>query len=395
MGTGKTITALAFIAYQKEPALVLCPAYLRENWLAEINKFLPGRFKVAVIRRMADLIQHPNLDILIASYEALPFLKSEFAKRQTIIVDEAHYLCNLKAGRTRYFQNYNFTFKPKNLVLMTGTPIRNCVPDLYSLIVATRPDGFLEAYPKFWEFARHFSNEVIKKIGSIRQIEYVGVKNPLELKALLSRIAVRFKLTDVEALPDYSEEEITFDCEEISEAKQKALWAEFELNEQGEIRSLENAATAKAFNALVKAEYTIKWVTDFFAKYPDEPLVIVSDHPAAAERIAGEFAAPVITGATPSEKRSKLVEDFQNGRHRLIVGTIGAMGTGFTLHRSKYLIFNDLSWVPAKNLQAAKRVHRIGQSRHCLILTFNSSKMDARINQRLWEKSKTISEVLS
>lgn len=396
MGTGKTVTALALIAYEKKPALILCPAYLRDNWLAETEKFFPGRFRAAVIRRMADLITHPNLDVLIASYEALPFLKGEFARRPTVIVDEAHYLCNLKANRTRYFQSYNFTFKPKNLVLMTGTPIRNCIPDLYSLIAAVRPEGFLEEYPKFWDFARTFSNEIVKKIGSIRKTEYVGVRQPERLKSLLAGVSVRYRLTDIEALPDFTRETVTFSPdEEISEAKERALWAEFELNEKGELKSIENDATAKAFNALVKAEYTIKWVTDFFIKQPDEPLVIVSDHPAAAEKIAAAFGAPVITGSTPSDKRNELVTAFQAGAHRLIVGTIGAMGTGFTLHRARYLVFNDLSWVPAKNLQAEKRIHRIGQARPCIIYSFYISKIDARIGDRLEKKARAINQVLS
>lgn len=97
MGLGKTVQALATVHYLNAyPALVVCPASLKINWMREANKWLPG---------------HPNqiipswykADVDVTNYEALPKLKQQIKERQykSLIVDECHYVKNHKAIRTK------------------------------------------------------------------------------------------------------------------------------------------------------------------------------------------------------------------------------------------------------------------------------------------------------
>ena len=41
MGLGKTVQALGVAAHTGKFTLIVCPAYLKQNWKNEINKFCP------------------------------------------------------------------------------------------------------------------------------------------------------------------------------------------------------------------------------------------------------------------------------------------------------------------------------------------------------------------
>jgi SNF2 family DNA or RNA helicase len=70
------------------------------------------------------------------------------------------------------------------------------------------------------------------------------------------------------------------------------------------------------------------------------------------------------------------------------------MSVGVTLTAAQDVVFNDLSWVPADNMQARKRIHRIGQSKKCRCHHMISGPTDAYIKAVLEEKEKTINQVL-
>jgi SNF2 family DNA or RNA helicase len=69
------------------------------------------------------------------------------------------------------------------------------------------------------------------------------------------------------------------------------------------------------------------------------------------------------------------------------------MSTGFTLTATNRVVFNDLSWCPADNEQAEKRIHRIGQTKDCYVVHIVSQGIDRKIAQVLQEKQKTIKKV--
>lgn len=74
-----------------------------------------------------------------------------------------------------------------------------------------------------------------------------------------------------------------------------------------------------------------------------------------------QYSPAYITGEVPSEKRQAEVERFQNDPNcKVALGTIGAMGTGFTMTAASYVIFIDWDWTPANNVQAEDRAHRQG-----------------------------------
>jgi SNF2 family DNA or RNA helicase len=66
-----------------------------------------------------------------------------------------------------------------------------------------------------------------------------------------------------------------------------------------------------------------------------------------------------ITGST--KDRQAEVERFQeDAKCKVIIGTVGAMGTGLTLTAASTVIFMDKAWNMATVEQAEDRAHRIG-----------------------------------
>jgi SNF2 family DNA or RNA helicase len=69
----------------------------------------------------------------------------------------------------------------------------------------------------------------------------------------------------------------------------------------------------------------------------------------------------VILGDTPKPQRDKIVQDFQDGKLDVFIGTIGSCRESITLTRSHTAIFLDRAWSPSWNRQAEDRLRRIGQ----------------------------------
>jgi SNF2 family DNA or RNA helicase len=104
------------------------------------------------------------------------------------------------------------------------------------------------------------------------------------------------------------------------------------------------------------------------------------------ERLHQKYPLSLITGATKDELRQHNVEQFQHGDSKIIIGTIGAMGTGLTLTAGTVVIFMDHPWTRALYDQAVDRCHRIGQNSS--ITVYNLMCKDT-IDERIWGIVKT------
>ena len=70
------------------------------------------------------------------------------------------------------------------------------------------------------------------------------------------------------------------------------------------------------------------------------------------------------------QDKDKLIREFkENPKCRVILGTIGCLGTGFTLNEANTVIFLDEPWTSADKQQAEDRCHRIGTKGTVNIIT--------------------------
>lgn len=375
MGLGKSVTSLARACDIGKPTLIICPAYLRKKWQQEdVDVFTEGgTFK-------------------ILSYNELVKEVMTLEAYSTVIVDEVQYAKNMSAQRTMALHNYILRNQPENLMLLSGTPIKNRVPEVFSLLqmcfYGNHYPEFKPYYRLYNKFCETFSNEVRFKVGRRWISNYQGLKNVDRLKKLIKPIYFRKKSEQVINLPKQNYNEILIKSQSDYDARLLKAYDKFEVNSDDPA-----FMTMKAANALAKSPATIELAKNILED--GNQVVIFTDHIASCQEIARQLKVTPIDGSVSPDVRSTLVDRFRKGIHRAIVATIGSLSTGVNLNCANYMIFNDMSYVPADLEQAEKRIHRIGQTKPCFYYYMLSSNIDRRIYRTIKEKMKVINEVNS
>lgn len=388
MGLGKTIQALATVqAANAYPAIVVCPASLKLNWAREAGKWLPGH-SIAVWNGKASL--NVSADIVVINYDVLKknldALKA--LKPQAVVFDESHYAKNHKAARTEAAKELAQGVGIR--LALTGTPVVNRPQELLSQLGII---GRLDDLGGFWGFAKRYCNAHQTRWGW----DFSGAQNLDELNTKL-RAACYIRRNKADVLKELPAKTRTIlpivlsNRREYDKAekdligyvrKEAAENAEFvasiahlpEVDQKISKQRRSNEAELKALQAeqLVriealkqlsangKIEAIGEWLESFLET--GEKLVLFAHHIDIVERLATQFDAPYITGATPLDKRQEYVDRFQNDPDcKLIVLNIRAGGVGLTLTAASNVAFVELDWTPAAHDQAEDRCHRIGQT---------------------------------
>lgn len=113
------------------------------------------------------------------------------------------------------------------------------------------------------------------------------------------------------------------------------------------------------------------------------------------EKLA-DYNPAYIVGSVSAKARQDEVNRFQNDPScKIIIGTIGAMGTGLTLTAASYVFFVDKAWNQVDNEQAEDRAHRIGTSGNVTIITMIAKgTVDEKIEDVLKTKKNLFSAVI-
>lgn len=378
--------------------LVVCPAFLKHNWKAEFLKFTTLKEEdILVINSKKDINKAFRYRIVIANYEKLKDCEELFRLTDYVIADEAHYLKNIEAKRTQYFHNFIRLHRPTRLSLLSGTAVKNRVEEFFSplVLLAYAPEGrnglkITDKYRVQYKFSKQFSHERVFDIAvrgrkvTVRKFE--GLRNEAELKTYFRGKYMRRLTSQVIDLPElrekYVEVNYKFDDKELEN------YVKFTNKMDGHIMAI------KKGSAVAKASFTADYAKNIFDE-TGNPVVIFSDHIDPVHIIADKLKkSAYITGATSMAERHEIVSAFQGGKLDYIVATIGAASTGITLTRANNLVFNDMSYIPADNAQASKRIHRIGQENNCIIHKICGSSVDKAIMTSLTSKQQVLDRIL-
>jgi len=379
MGAGKTKIALHAAKRAGLRTIVFGPAFLESNWKYEAK--LEG---VEITYYKYSMVK--NVD------------RNKLSNEAFWIVDECHMLKTPKAQRTMAFYGLLVNVQPKYFLGLTGTPIKNRVPDIWTLL------GFCSKCPeptngkrlegelrKFFSFSSYFCyanqfeiyGRVVTKFEGI-QPEKIG-----ELKSLLAGKFFAAKAEEaLRDLPELIRKPVILDLKNPPVGYAEAF-EEFLLGGKIDI-------AAKTRSALFKAKATAEYVKSL-AEEVDTPILVFTDHRASAMEIKlhiPKLNVAVCTGETPPCFRATLVDKFQAGKIDVLIATIGSLSVGVTLTAATNVVFNDLSWVPADNDQAEKRIHRIGQSSRCIAHYIFSSHVDKHIYEMLRSKKSAIASAI-
>ncbi len=369
-GLGKTIEALATLeADSAYPAVVVCPASLKLNWLREIERWLPDRSVQALAGTGPGLPatgpsrREAGAEITVVNYDIVAARLAELRSLEprALVLDESHYCKNAAAKRTQAVQRLSAVMAQDALVLaLTGTPIMNRPAELISQL---RILGRLGDFGSGAQFGKRFR----------------GPDAHLRLHwHLRSRCFVRRLKADV--LPQLPAKRraivpVELDNEPEYRLAERDLiaWLQSQPLDLGELRAKVAAAlraerlvrlnALKLLAARGKLAAALAWIHDFCSS--GERLVVFAHHREIQRALLGRFPSALhILGADSYAARDSALREFQapDGPHnQLVVCSIDVAGQGITLTRSSNVLFLELDWTPAKHDQAEDRCHRIGQ----------------------------------
>ena len=384
-GLGKTKESIDITVNKKaelNKVLVVCGVNsVRFNWAQEIS--IHSNEKSIILGNendvLADLEKWLNDDIYfgIINIEKLRKTEiiskiSEYIKSQKIggvIVDEVHKIKNPKTQQGKAVANNLRDAKFK--IGLTGTPITNNPLDLWNILNwlgATRDNYFA------------FRNKYVI-LGGWEGKQVMGFKNLNNLNADLQQIMLRRTKNDVIDLPPkiYKNEYIELSAQEKKEYKEQKNHISMIItkieDENGDIKEkevpnilgllirLREATSGVKSSVKSKIERLVELYTEEYLPLKRKIIVFTNFTETVKDVVdsLAEYNPLFVTGNVPLEERQQKVNLFQSSsEHNIIVGTIGAMGTGLTLNKASAVIFIDKSYSYADNLQAEDRAHRIG-----------------------------------
>ena len=378
-GLGKTVQALAALeASGSFPALVVCPASLRLNWLSECRRWLPGR-TVSTVDPRAGL---PDADVAVVSYSALHEVAAACPDRglRGLVLDESHLCKNGSARRTQAAVAIADALPGDAMVLLlTGTPVVNRPHELAAqLRVLGRLDaaGDTRALERMRSggtdpqalnrrlrrtcFVRRRKEAVLSQLPAKQRVVVpMAITNREEYARVHADVA-RWIRAEAEATARFADELAQLPEDE----RQAAIAARGRAAEQRARRAdaLVRVNKLALLAARGKLDAATEWIEGLLET--DEKLVVFARHRAVSDALYERFPdAALATGRPAADRRDAEVHRFQEDPAcRLIVCSIDAAGVGLTLTAASNVAFVEMAWTSAAHDQAEDRVHRIGQA---------------------------------
>lgn len=429
MGLGKTcstITALNYLHVRDatHTTLIVTPAHLKLTWVEELKKFSRVRVVIQMfhgknikyfeINPENPLNPSSSLLVILVNYDILEKRLHEIEPfRPSIIVcDEAHYLKNLTAKRTKAILSLVKTIKPQYTWLLTGTPITKDAMDLFSLLkILDHPLSQNWLY-----FAKKYANMQEIKIKG-RTIKKFSIANAEELNTILrsSCMIRRTKDQVLHELPEKTRQMIILDSSDVESLLRRekeileGLVANPDNVEKEIDQLLETDELPKATElAKIRQELALKKIATV-ANFIDDILqaqskiVVFAWHHSvintlkeALVKIYPEKSVKTITGLENMQIKQNIINQFQNEPNpRILICSIAAVGTGVTLTAASTCIFLELDWIPANVMQAEDRLHRIGQrnSVNIYYIVFEKS-VESYVAKRMLKRKEKIEQVM-
>ncbi|NXU47291.1 SMAL1 protein, partial [Turnix velox] len=365
MGLGKTLQAICIAAYYRKewPLLVVTPSSVRFTWAEAFHRWLPslspGSTNVIVTGKdnlMASLINIVSFDLLSKMDKQL---KSTF---QVVIIDESHFLKNIKTVRCRAAMP--LLKAAKRVILLSGTPAMSRPAELYTQIAAVQPTFF----PQFHSFGLRYCDAKKMPWGW----DYSGSSNLTELKILLKEsIMIRRLKSDVlSQLPAKQRRMVVVAPEGIS-AKTKAVLADEakKMVKGYDSKQQEKEALLVFYSRTAEAKIhsVVEYILELLERGNDKFLVF-AHHKIMLDAIVAELEKKRvdyirIDGSTPSAERQSLCHKFQFSEKQVVaILSLTAANMGLTLSAADLVVFAELFWNPGVLIQAEDRAHRIGQT---------------------------------
>ena len=374
MGLGKTTAAvIASMESGAKKVLIVCPASLKINWDREIKNYTDRKVLIVEGRKWGSTFDYYiiNYDIL-KNYHTTE--KSEDSddykllvneKFDLAIVDEAHYVSNSTANRTRLLNDVLETIP--RVWLLTGTPMTSRPINYFNLLkIVDSPltlnwQSYVRRYCKGYQFT----------VGNRKVWNTSGASNLDELRERTKSYVLRRMKTDILDLP---EKIVTPVFVELSSKMYDEELEEFTRisndNKDKETLSvtLNRLMKIRQLIAYEKIPYTCEIIDKCLDQ--GKKVIVFTNFTMSLDMLHEKYKknSVILNGSMSKEKKQESVDRFQNeDKVKIFISNIIAGGVGITLTAGEVVVMNDLSFVPAHHSQAEDRAYRYGQQNSVLV----------------------------
>lgn len=422
-GLGKTMQTISIACIRKKlddysHCLIICGVNgLKWNWKAEIEKHSnetayilgtrydrKGNVKIGTVKDRLDDLKALGVDLdheinnhyfLITNIETL---------RNDDIIEELRDLCDkeyinmlaLDEGHkckdpTSIQGKALLKLNADSMISLTGTPLMNNPLELY---IHLKWLGYEKH--AYYSFKKHYC-----VYGGYGGYQIVGYKNLEQLQAQFEDIMLRRLKKDVLDLPeklyttDYVEmgtQQTRIYKEVFSDLQKNIDKVEMSNNPLAEMIRLRQAT---GYTGILSSSVHESAKLDRLEELIEEVVrenkkAIVFSNWTSITNVAYErlqqYNPAMITGETKDRVAEQ--DRFMNDPEcKVIIGTIGAMGTGLTLTAANTIIFLDEPWNRALKEQAEDRAHRIGTKENVNIITLVcKDTIDEKVHKLVYQK---------
>ncbi len=392
-GLGKTRTALAWAASRgAERVLIAAPPTVMRKWEAEIGLYAPGA-AVQLLRATAKSCPPQPTGYVIVSLDSARsslFQRLGLAPRRfdALIIDESHNLKTWTSQRTRAWTQFIASGPHLSAAMLSATPITRDPSDLIAQLAALGQFPYGKAAAKFIRYELRTVPQVGGGERTIREpVGWLQKKKFERCFALISsRSQKREVLKNFPALAQQtleipvSEHDFRAQLEWLLQrrcgAAEGADLASRICRGDGlttdKIASLIDDLGVQIIGDILHAAGLSK--SGGVAEYLNqtlgrEQIVVFVSHRSVASRISGDLkiAHQVIDGEVAPDDRQRICGRYERGEFQVLIATYGCCGVGIDLVAGHRAMLAELHYSAAVEKQAVDRVHRIGQTRDCLV----------------------------
>lgn len=422
-GLGKTkqvidIAIAKKLAFGYKHCLIVCGVNgLKWNWVNEVHThsdedaFILGtrvntkgkKYIGSTADKLADLNNLPSAYFLITNVENLRDAAVLTRIQQLVTdgiipmvaIDEIHKCKNPSAQQGKAI----LKVAPETRIAMTGTPLMNTPLDLY---VPLKWLGYEKH--SFFQFKSHYC-----VMGGYGGYEIVGYQNLNELREMVDKVMLRRLKKDVLDLPEklHSTEYVEMTAQQARIYKEVKLAVQSDIDRillsANPLAQLIRLRQATGYTGILTSNIHESAKLDRLEELVEELVengdkaIIFSNWTDMTEPTAkrlSRFNPAIITGET-KDRQAEQAKFMNDASCHVIIGTIGAMGTGLTLTAGSTVIFLDSPWNRANKEQAEDRAHRIGTTKNVNVITLVcKDTIDERIEELIAEKGELADQLV-
>jgi SNF2 family DNA or RNA helicase len=415
-GLGKTIQALSCLKYFNKGGvtrdLILCPSYLRANWLEEVGKWFPDlephctiiwkAGKKEIEKVFITVFEEPGVKIL--SYDMFASLCDKYVGKMstkfgTVLLDESHMIKN--GMSKRYSTTAGILKRSTQIFLLSGTPAPNRPNELYTQFSIINPKTFYDYKIYAWRYCNgHYDK--------FNHFDDRGSSKTRELSFLMGKMSLRLRREDhLDDLPDVVRQKIVVTPRTISRQfrKKKKIFIDMCSkidHDEGVKKKLQSMASDMFRDtAAIKIDPVLEYLENYLLDPELEKTILFTKHIVMVDAVSTFLRSKghdfiEISGNTPMGERMGLINKFKSDPQcTFAVLTIGSCSTGLTITPIRRMIFLELTWTPSELDQSECRINRIGGSKS-LFYTYLVCQysLDDMVFKKLQNKTTLISNVV-